>query len=281
MNQTSILKQNLTDIADFAADLARRAGDIVKQERQHATYKTSFKSNEEMVTSADVTVDEFISEHILNHYPGHQILSEEGMHDLVHLKDSKPPLWVVDPIDGTVNFAYGHNQVAVSIAYFEGGEAKAGVVYAPFQNELFCAIRDRFAVLNQQPIRVSEQTDFRKALIATGFPYHKNTVQELINRLQLVLSHCRDIRRIGSAALDICWVAMGRLDGYYETLSPWDFAAAQLVAKEAGARCGRLYPAPADIPEELFGENIIISTPRIYDRLRDLLTEADASLRVT
>ena len=269
---------SLSEIANFAADLAKRAGDIVLNERLQATYETSFKSNEELVTSADVKVDEYISEHILNHYPGHQILSEEGMHDFAQLTECNTPLWVVDPIDGTVNFAYGHNQVAVSIAYFERGEVKAGVVFAPFQNELFMAVRGQYAVMNHQAIRVSGQTDFRQALLATGFPYHKNTVGQLIGRLQAVLSECRDIRRIGSAALDICWVAMGRLDGYYESLSPWDFAAAQLIAREAGARCGRLHPAPAEIPEELFGEDIIITSPAIYNHLKTLLAEADSCL---
>jgi len=270
----------IDELTQFTVSLAKQAGSIVQQERQQADYQESLKNNHELVTSADLRVDEFIAEQLLNTFPGHRILSEEGIHELDKLADDDSPLWVVDPIDGTVNFAYGHNQVAISIAYFEGGQAKSGVVYAPFHNEIFCAIRDQYAVMNGQPIQVSRVSDFRQALIATGFPYHKNTVDQLINRLHKVLAECRDIRRIGSAALDICWVAMGRLDGYYESLSPWDFAAAQLIAREAGARCGRLKPSPDNIPEELFGNDIIISTPAIYAKIKTLLETADLETKI-
>ena len=262
-------------LSEFAIQLAHQAGDIIREERRHANYETSLKHNEELVTSADLHVDRFISDCILSVYPDHRILSEEGANDLANFDVNSGPLWVVDPIDGTVNFAYGHNQLAVSIAYFEQGVVKAGVVHAPFQNETFQAVREQGATLNQQPIKVSECFDFRQALIATGFPYHKRTMNQLITRLHAVLSECRDLRRIGSAALDICWVAAGRLDGYYESLSPWDFAAAQLIAMEAGARCGRLYPVPENIPEELFGDDVIVTSPAIYEQLTRLLINAD------
>ncbi|WP_020410375.1 inositol monophosphatase family protein [Hahella ganghwensis] len=269
------MSQWLSDISIFAVNLALKAGEVIEKEQRHAAFETQYKSHQELVTSADLKVDEMIRKSIQANFPDHQILSEESANDLSKIKDSNAPLWVVDPIDGTVNFAYGHSQVAVSIAYFEGGEAKVGVVHAPMQNETFHAIRGQFSHCNHKPISVSGETDFRQSLIATGFPYHKETVHHLVKRLEAVLGECRDIRRIGSAALDICWVAMGRLDAYYETVSPWDFAAARLIASEAGARCGHLGPVPDDIPEELFGTDNIIATPAIYDRLKELLQEAD------
>lgn len=275
MSSHRFAKHNLHEISTFAVDLALRSGELILQERRNAKYETQFKNHQELVTSADIKVDKFIQEHIQQNYPDHQILSEEGMNELSRIKDNHSPFWVVDPIDGTVNFAHGHHQVAVSIAYFEGDEAKIGVVHAPFQKETFHAIRDQYAVMNHKPIKVSGLTTFRQALIATGFPYHKHATAQLVKRLSAVLTECQDIRRIGSAALDICWVAMGRLDAYYETCSPWDFAAAKLIAREAGARCGHLNAVPDGIPEELYGEDIIVSSPELYEQLKKLLLTAD------
>ena len=270
------MTQWLNDISTFAVNLALKAGEIIEKEQRRANFESSFKNHQELVTSADLKVDEFIHERILSNFPDHAILSEESLNDLSKIKDTQAPLWVIDPIDGTVNFAYGHSQVAVSIAYFEGGEAKVGVVHAPMQRDTFHAVRGQFAHLNHQKIQVSGQTDFRQALIATGFPYHKDTVHHLIKRVEAVLGECRDIRRNGSAALDICWVGMGRLDAYYETVSPWDLAAAKLIAAEAGATCGHLGPVPEDIPEDLYSVDTIIASPGLFDRLKQLLTEADS-----
>ncbi len=268
---------NLHEICIFAVDLALQAGQTIIKERRMADYKTSYKDQHELVTSTDIKVDEMICERIRTIYPDHRILSEEGANDLERLQqESTTPLWVIDPIDGTVNYAYGHNQVAVSIAYFEDNIAKVGVVHAPLQKETFQAIRNQYAMLNHKPIQVSGQTTMRQALIATGFPYHKDTVEHLVNRLQAVLSECRDIRRIGSAALDICWVATGRLDAYYETVSPWDFAAAQLIAREAGARFGHLGEVPDNQPAELYGKDIVVASPELFDPLCRILNDADS-----
>jgi len=108
-------------------------------------------------------------------------------------------------------------------------------------------------------------------VIATGFPYDKSTVPEIMKRTEKVLMHIQDIRRLGSAAMDICWVANGRLDGYFESLSPWDFAAARLIAQEAGATCGHFTPVPDDIPACIHCDNLLITTPEIYQALDDLL----------
>lgn len=204
------------DLLKFLETLARDAGRLIEHERQLPDLLTrSFKSETELVTSADLKADEFICNAIRQRYPDHRILSEESAPDMSNA-DYDNPVWIIDPIDGTVNYAHGHYQVAVSIAYIEKGDIHSGAVYNPFLDELFLAQRGAGAWLNGKPIRVGSQTELRRSLIATGFPYDKSALAPFVRQLSLVLEHCADIRRIGSAALDICWVAMGRLDGYYE-----------------------------------------------------------------
>lgn len=270
----SIAKPSITTIADFAEKLALEAGELVRREREQNTLRTDYKKQTELVTHADLMADEMITNAIRERFPEHRILSEESMPDLSQAEELDTPLWIVDPIDGTVNYAYGHPQVAVSIAYAEKGRVQAGVVHAPFSGETFRATRGEGATLNGQPIRHSGATVPRDSLFATGFPYTKDTLEPLVRRLDVMIHHCRDLRRIGSAALDICWVACGRLDAYYETVSPWDFAAARLIALEAGATAGHFSEVPEGYPADLWGRDILVSAPGIYDRLRELLSQA-------
>lgn len=255
---------------EFAVDLAKSAGQLVAQQRAELTIEFKGENAAELVTQADIAADKLITNSIKKQFPDHQILSEElsptSEADAEHL-------WVIDPIDGTVNYAHGHSQVAISIAYFHKGKVKVGVVYNPFTAELFSAQKDQGAVLNNQQIRCSDKQEMKRALIATGFPYIKDNLDILMLRLQTVLEHCADIRRIGSAALDICWVACGRLDAYYESVQAWDFAAAQLIATEAGATFGHIHPV--DENPQLDGSNIIVATPGIYSPLKSLLIEAE------
>lgn len=261
----------IQEISIFAVDMAMRAGEVIKQARGKGELERSYKSNQELVTNADLKADELITKHIRKVYPDHRILSEESAPDAQNITDLDSPIWIIDPIDGTVNYAHGHHQVAVSIAYAEAGEVQTGVVHCPFQNETFQAIRGRHSLLNHKPIAVSHKQDLRKALIGTGFPYDKSNLEPLINRLRVIVNSCQDIRRIGSSAIDICWVAMGRLDGFYESLSPWDFAAARLIAEQAGAQCGHFSEVPSGILENLYGEDILIATPELYNELAELL----------
>ncbi|WP_420592372.1 inositol monophosphatase family protein [Bacterioplanoides sp.] len=257
----------------FLIQLAQQAGDLIQSQRQQLDIQFKGEGATELVTQADVAADQFITEQILQHYPNHQILSEELSPELSFDAEH---LWVVDPIDGTVNYAHDHRQVAVSIAYFYQGQVESAAVYNPFDNEMFSATRGQGAQLNAKPIRCAGKNELRRAIIATGFPYQKDDLSKLTNRLHHILSHCADIRRLGSAALDICWVACGRLDGYYETVKPWDFAAAQLIATEAGASFGHIYP-PADNPQ-LDGNNILVANSGLYPELQQLLRNADQEL---
>lgn len=267
------MSYQLHEISNFAMDLALRAGELITRERREAQFERRYKSGDELVTSADLKVDELIRKQISRSFPEHAILSEESSPDLT-MTALKGPLWVIDPIDGTVNFAYGHSQVAVSIAYVEDGVAQLGIVHAPFQHETFHALRGGPAQLNHRPIQPSDCDQLERALIATGFPYRKDPTGVLKRRVNTVLDHCRDIRRLGSAALDICWVACGRLDGYYETVSPWDMAAARLIAQEAGARCGHLGEVPEGVSDDLYSTDLIITAPDIHDGLRAVLNNA-------
>ncbi|MCH8499486.1 MAG: inositol monophosphatase [Marinobacter sp.] len=264
----------LHSIAEFAEQLARQAGELIMRERNENTLRTDYKHQTELVTHADILADQFITGEIRKRFPDHRILSEEAMPDLRQAEELDTPLWIIDPIDGTVNYAYGHPQVAVSIAYAERGQVQVGIVHAPFASETFTAIKGEGARLNGQPIRHSGATDPRQALFATGFPYTKDNLAPLLRRLDAMIHTCRDLRRIGSAALDICWVACGRLDIYYETVSPWDFAAARLIAQEAGARAGHFSAVPGGYPEDLWGQDIVITAPALFDKIQKLLSES-------
>lgn len=248
--------------------LAQQAGHLIRHEQQ--TLTISYKDNIELVTQADVAADRLIQQAIQEQFPSHTILSEELAPQAATECEY---LWIVDPIDGTVNFARGHSQVAVSIAFYRAGMAELGVVYNPFTQELFSAQAGQGATLNGEPIHCSGTDELRRALIATGFPYQKNNLGQMIERLQKVLTHCADVRRLGSAALDICWVACGRLDGYYESVKPWDFAAARLIALEAGAVAGHYLAPPADISPTLCGDHILVSNAVLFEAMQSLLTD--------
>lgn len=269
-------KPNIAEIAAFARQIARDAGEIIVEERAGDALEHRYKAQQELVTSADLKADALITGAIRERYPSHRILSEESQPNIADAEDLESPLWIIDPIDGTVNYAYGHNQVGVSIACGWGGRMQVGVVHCPFQQETFAAVRGGGATLNDQPIRHSRCDNLGQALVATGFPYAKDSLAPLIRRLDAVLHQCRDIRRNGSAALDICWVASGRLDAYYETVSPWDFAAAALIAEEAGARCGHFLPVPAGRNPAMWSQNLLITAPGIYDALQTVLQEASS-----
>ncbi len=266
---------DLESILTFASQLAERAGDLIVEMRAEANLSMEYKGNIELVTNADLAADQLIINAIKEKFPQDQILTEESNPNIENIRNHDKPLWIIDPIDGTVNYAHHHNQVAISIAYAIKGHVVVAVVYCPFHAELFSAISNYGAWLNDQPIRCSATQELNKALIATGFPYDKKgKLPQLMSYLTSILENCADIRRLGSAALDICWVAMGRLDGYYESVQPWDFAAAQLIAKEAGAQCGYFITPPKNTQTLFCGDNLLISNPLLYQNLNALLNSA-------
>lgn len=267
----------MIEILNFTQALAREAGELILRQRAGAPLTHDYKGGNELVTNADLQADSLICERIAEQFPQHRIISEESSPDIVEIQESDVPLWIIDPIDGTVNYAHGLNQSAVSIAYVEAGNVQLGVVFNPFTDEMFSAQLGAGALLNGSSIQVSATSEMKRALIATGFPYDKSTIEPMIKRLDAVLHNCADIRRLGSAALDICFVAVGRLDGYYESLSIWDFAAAQLIAREAGASFGHFSPVPESIDPQFYDRDLVIANPSIYPQLLTLLQSVGGS----
>ncbi len=264
----------MPDITEFAKAAAVHAGDLIVSEREQNALQRDFKDGNQLVTQADLKADALITGLIRETYPGHLIVSEELAPDAVDVARVDGHVWIVDPIDGTVNYAHGHRQSAVSIAHVKDGRIDVGVVYNPFTRELFWAEHGGGAYLNDRPIQVAGETDPARAIIATGFPYDKSYLEPMLRRVCQVLRECADIRRLGSAALDICWVAAGRLDGYYESLSLWDFAAAQLIAIEAGARYGHFRPVPEGVAPQFHCKDILVANPALFPRLQEILQRA-------
>lgn len=259
---------------NIAISIAEEAGQMIINAREQQGFAQRLKKDNELVTDVDVAVDQLISQRLEEHFAGEARLSEElAPESALHVK--APRLWVVDPIDGTVNFAQGLRHVAVSIGWMEEGVAKVGVVHAPFLGETFSAAEGGGAFCNGQPIQPSSADSLAHTLVGTGFPYRKEARKPLLKRLEAVLVECQDIRRNGAAALDLCDVACGRLDAYYESVSPWDFVAGWVIAREAGARVGHLYPVPQAVPEDLYPEHLLVAAPGVYDAMAYLLLDAD------
>lgn len=251
--------------------IARLAGARIKELRENNALTEDLKYGVELVTNADLISNDIIKSEVLKLYPDHVFLSEE---DSERSDTLDKPTWIIDPIDGTVNFANGHQMAAVSIAYAENFAVRAGVVYNPFMDELFYAAENKGAFLNGKPIRVKDIATLRTCLVATGFPYVRNIdeVHDIFCRMERLLPSIGDIRRLGSAALDICWVACGRLQCYYEAhLNSWDVAAARLIAKEAGAGIGYFKVPDDKIPDTIRCSNLIVSSPKVFEQLKSLL----------
>jgi myo-inositol-1(or 4)-monophosphatase len=255
---------------DAALEAATRAGDPIVTLSRDRSFEVRSKTGAEIVTSADLLSDQIIREHLSSRFPQHRFLSEEAVED--RSTDFAGPVWIVDPIDGTANYAHGHPCVAISIALAIDGEPCVGVVHTPFLGETYTATRGGGAWCNGRAIRVSEVSDLKRALIGTGFPHIRDNLDGAMTRVRRLLTQCQDIRRSGSPALDICWVAAGKLDAHTESLAPWDIAAATLIATEAGAQWTNLLPGDPSLPQALRGDGFLVSTPGIFDAIRVLLT---------
>lgn len=217
---------------NIAISAARAAGQILlRNAARSSDLKVQQKGINDFVTEVDVRAEQEIIAVIHKAYPSHAIVAEES-----GLQEGDDCEWIIDPLDGTTNFLHGIPQYAVSIAMRENNKLQLGVVYDPFKEELFCASRGEGATLNNRRIRVSTQKDLQGSLIGTGLPYRVD--QELdtyLATLRALLTHTSGIRRAGSAALDLAYVAAGRFDGFWEFgLNIWDIAAGVLLIQEAG-----------------------------------------------
>lgn len=233
---------NYNAILCHAVEMAKQAGEIQLRLFRSKELNIATKQNDfDVVTTADKASERAIVDFINTVYPDHSILTEESGLSLHGNNDWE---WVIDPLDGTTNYSSGLPWFNVSIGIKHHGETVAGVVYAPRLGELFTAVKSGGAMLNGQPIAPSETPTLTKAVVATGFPYDKavNPDNNLDN-FKRIMPVVRGLRRLGSAALDICYVAAGFLDAYWEmNLNEWDVCAAMLIAHEAGAWAERFRP---------------------------------------
>src|SRR3989304_2481447 len=214
-----------------AIDTAKKAGLLLKKNIDKV-HRIEFKGVIDIVTEMDKKAEDLIIETLKSSFPEHGILTEESLEQ----KSSSEYRWIIDPLDGTTNYSHGFPVFCVSIALEKNGEIILGVVYNPMLNELFTAEKGKGAYLNNKKIKVSDIKELTKSLLATGFPYDIRTSRDNnIAHFANFAVRAQAIRRAGSAALDMCYVACGRIDGFWEMkLKPWDTAAAWLIIKEAG-----------------------------------------------
>ncbi|HEV7356568.1 MAG TPA: inositol monophosphatase family protein [Steroidobacteraceae bacterium] len=261
-------------LLNIAMRAARRAGDlIVKSLSRLDSLKIDSKGRNDFVTDIDRKAEADIIATIHRSYPQHAILAEESGRS-----GEGEFVWIIDPLDGTTNFLHGFPTFAVSIALQHKGRLEHGVVYDPMRQEFFTASRGDGAQLEGKKIRVSSQRTLEGSLIGTGFPFRAGAhLDEYLAMLKVVMSTAAGIRRPGAAALDLAYVAAGRIDGFWEFgLSPWDTAAGTLLIQEAGGRVGT--PTGS---EYTLGSNIVAGNPKVYQALLDVIGPlAPESLRI-
>ena len=237
IDNNSFTPQEL-DWLTSAQDMCRQAGKVLRSYFRRRDLSIQDKGNAyDIVTEADKASERLILEHIHSRYPDHAILSEESGDDHRHTRCQ----WIIDPLDGTVNYSAGLATYCISIGLKVAGVTRMGYVYAPTLDEEFYAIRDKGAYGPYGRLQAKATTELERAVISTGFPYDKATNPDNnLDRFAQVMPRVRGIRRLGSAAMDLCYVAAGWLDGYWElNLKEWDACAGELIAQEAGATVKR------------------------------------------
>ena len=254
---------------NIAIKAARAAGAIINRASLDVERLTvTAKSQNDFVTEVDKAAEDVIIATILEAYPGHGILAEES--GRTHGAKDSDFVWIIDPLDGTTNFIHGFPFYAVSIALAFRNQVQQAVVYDPNRNDLFYASRGKGAYLNDRRLRVSKRTRLSESLIGTGFPFRKgDNVQRYMKMFEEVMVQCAGVRRPGAAALDLCYLAAGFYDGFFESgLSPWDVAAGSLMVTEAGGLVGNF----TGEPDFLYQREILAGSPRIYGQLVKILT---------
>ena len=248
----------------FAIRVAKDAGRLLR-DRVGTRIDVDHKGSINLVTDVDLASERLIREAISTYYPRHEVLGEEG-----GLSESGSEYrWVVDPLDGTTNYAHGYPIFCVSIALECKGEIVLGVVYDPMRDELFSAERGGGAALNNRPIHVSKTAELMQGLLSTGFPYDiKTSKLTNLDHWAHFAMNAQALRRDGAAALDLCYVACGRFDGFWElNLSPWDTAAGALIVTEAGGRVTNFSGGPFSNYEP----EVVASNGLIHDRMLEVL----------
>ena len=257
---------NLSEYEHFAKETAISAGEILMQYFGKLTHVDNKSTDIDLVTQADIESEKNIINAIKSTYSDHDILAEES--DFTNLNSDF--CWVIDPLDGTTNFVHTLPIFAVSIGLQYKDETIVGVVYNPVYKQCFHATKDNGAFLNNTPISISSTFTLSKSLITTGFPYtHDDQWKAGFRLFEDFYSRTQGLRRLGAAALDFCFVAMGRFDGFYEfNLKPWDVCAGDLIVREAG---GKTTDWDGESIMPFSGERVLISNAQIHQEMSDIL----------
>jgi myo-inositol-1(or 4)-monophosphatase len=253
---------------NIAIKAARTAGSIINRAALDLeVLKIGSKGPNDYVSEVDRAAEEAIINTVLEAYPGHGILAEES--GRAHGAKHSDYVWIIDPLDGTTNFLHGFPVYAVSIALAYRGQVQQAVVYDPTRNDLFYASKGRGAFLNDRRLRVSKRTRLSDSLIGTGFPFRKgDNFKRYVKMFEELMASCAGLRRPGAAALDLCYVAAGYYDGFFETgLNPWDAAAGALIITEAGGLVGN-FTGESDF---LYQREIVAGNPKVYGQMVQIL----------
>jgi myo-inositol-1(or 4)-monophosphatase len=247
---------------DFAVELARAAGDILRHYMSREK-QVELKGRANLVTVADKESEALIIKHIRERYPHHSILAEES--GALGSSDGREGKWIIDPLDGTTNFAHQYPFFAVSIGFEQAGQVLCGAVYDPWRDEMFSGGRGLGSFVNGERLRVSDVETLRSALIMTGFPYgFREKIRTVMRQFEAFLVESQAVRRGGSAALDMCYAALGRVDGFWEMdLLPWDTAAGLVIVEEAGGRVTNFSGQQFSI----YDRQLLVSNGRIHEEM--------------
>lgn len=269
-----MVKESLTtedteeSLLNFAIQTARDAGRVLAK-RFGRTLEISNKSELDLVTESDLASERLIIDRIKTHYPRHAILAEEsGASEPADREKQSDWRWIIDPLDGTTNYAHGYPCFCVSIGLENKGRRELGVVYDPIRDEIFTAERGQGAALNGRRIHVSPTPNLASALLCTGFPYDVRERSEFARHFANFIMAAQGVRRDGAAALDLAYVAAGRFDGFWEEgLKPWDVAAGALIIEEAGGRVSNYSGEPIDI----YSPPIMASNGLVHEEMMRVL----------
>ena len=262
------MSQALHPMLNIAVKAARAAASIINRAALDLeVLKIGSKGPNDYVSEVDRAAEDVIIGTLLEAYPGHGILAEES--GRAHGAKNSEYVWIIDPLDGTTNFLHGFPVYAVSIALAHRGQVQQAVVYDPTRNDLFFASKGRGAFLNDRRLRVSKRTRLADSLIGTVFPFRKgDNFKRYVKMFEEVMQSCSGLRRPGAAALDLCYVAAGYYDGFFETgLSPWDIAAGSLMITEAGGLIGN-FTGESDY---LYQREVVAGNPKVYGQLVQIL----------
>jgi len=265
-----VISKELLDKLPRTVDICRRAGRIVSGHFEGA-YDTEYKGDIDLVTVADKESEMFIVEELEKLFPDHRILAEEGS-GTERDEETNPKKgfkWIVDPLDGTTNFTHNHPHFAISMGLELDGKVIFGAVYSPLPDEMFVGVKGGGATLNGKRISVSTVSSLGISLLATGFPYDRRTnPNNNVDNFSRFINRVQGIRRGGAATLDLCYLACGRIDGFWELrLKPWDVAAGKIIVEEAGGKVTNLDGGAFNI----YSDDILASNGILHTEMKMLL----------